>query len=178
MREGKMLGHHIINFTYLQQPPRKFTFEQKELKKWVETWCKGKVLNLFAGKILLKVNEIRNDINTEMPADFHLDANEFVKIWEEKDGGKFDTVILDPPYSYRKSKEKYNNKYIGNLPLLKNSLLKILTKDAYVISLGFDTVGMSKQRGFKKIAICVICHGGDHHDTLCLVEKRIMPTIC
>ena len=42
-----------------------------------------------------------------------------------------------------------------------------------VISYGYDTVGMSKSRGFKKIGVCVVCHNGDHNDTLCLVEQLI-----
>ena len=42
-----------------------------------------------------------------------------------------------------------------------------------VITSGYNTVGMSKCRGFKKVAICVICHSGDHDDTLCLVEEKI-----
>lgn len=37
---------------------------------------------------------------------------------------------------------------------------------------GYDSVGMSKSRGFKKIAVCLMCHGGDHNDTICLVEKK------
>ena len=83
------------------------------------------------------------------------------------------TVILDPPYTYRKAKEKYNGNMIGQLPKLKNELKNILNKNARVISFGWDTVGMSKSRGFEKIAICVVCHNGDHRDTLCLVEKKI-----
>ena len=42
-----------MDFTYLSQPPRKYTFEQPQLKEWTEKWCQGKVLNLFAGKTKL-----------------------------------------------------------------------------------------------------------------------------
>ena len=37
--------------------------------------------------------------------------------------------------------------------------------------LGYDSVGMTKSKGFKKIAICLVCHGGDHNDTIGLVEE-------
>jgi len=159
-----------MNFTYLAQPPKKYTFEQPKLKLWTESWCQGKVLNLFCGKTKLNVDEIRVDIDETMEADYYMEVREFVKKWK---GKKFDTVILDPPYTYRKAKEKYNGNMIGQLPKLKNELKNILNKNARVISFGWDTVGMSKSRGFEKIAICVVCHNGDHRDTLCLVEKKI-----
>lgn len=159
-----------MDFTYLSQPPKSYTFEQPKLKLWVEKWCKGKVLNIFGGKIRLKVDETSNDIDINMPTNYHLDAIKFVENWK---GEKFDTLILDPPYNWRKAKEKYEGRMIGQYPILKNKILSILNPEARVISLGYDTVGMSKSRGFKKIAVCVVCHGRDHHDTLCLVEERI-----
>ena len=160
-----------MNFTYLTQPPRSYTFEMPKLKLWIESQCVGKVLNLFGGKIRLNVDEVSNDIDTNMPTDFHMDAIEFIDLWK---GDLFDTVILDPPYNWRKAKEKYEGRMIGQYPQLKNKLLSIIKNNATIISLGYDTVGMSKSRGFEKIGICVVCHGGDHHDTLCVVEKRIL----
>jgi hypothetical protein len=32
---------------------------------------------------------------------------------------------------------------------------------------------MGKIRGFEKIAVCLVCHGGDHNDTICLVDRLI-----
>jgi hypothetical protein len=158
-----------LNFTYLMQPPKRYTFEQPRLKLWIEEWSKGKVLNLFAGKVKLNVDEFRVDMDNDMPADFHGDAFEFVMSTPYK----FDTVILDPPYTLRKSREKYGGRYIGSLTKIKNNLIRVLNPDARVISLGYDSVGMSKSRGFKKLAICLICHSGDHNDTICLVEQYL-----
>lgn len=164
-----MLELNEINFTYLLQPPKKYTFEQPKLKQWTESWCNGLVLNLFAGKVLLDVNEVRNDIDPNMPADDHLDA--FTYLGSCIGVCKFDTIILDPPYNIRKAREKYNGRYIGKLTKIKNILPKILNDNGRVISLGYDSVGMAKCRGFKKIALCLVCHGGDHNDTICLVEE-------
>jgi len=162
-----------MQFEYLCQPPKKWTFEQPKLKKWVEGWCGKEVLNLFAGKTKLDSLETRVDISTDAIAHFYMDCRDFVSRWDTVEFFKFDSVILDPPYTWRKAKEKYGGKMIGQYPQLKDELLDILTTNARVISLGWDTVGMSKSRGFKKIAVCVVCHGGDHRDTLCLVEERI-----
>lgn len=157
-------------FEYLTQPPKKWTFEQPKLKSWVESMCFGRVLNLFAGKVKLDCNEVRVDCSPEWEPDFTMDCREFVEMATQ---GLFDTVILDPPYTWRKAKEKYAGKMIGEYPRLKNELLRIISAEARVISLGWDTVGMAHKRGFEKTAVCIVCHGGDHRDTLCLVESRV-----
>jgi len=159
----------MVDFTYLIQAPRKYTFEMPKVKKWVEKWCKGKVLNLFAGKTLLLVDEFRVDINPEMPANYYGDAYEFITTTDLK----FDTVILDPPYNLRKAREKYNGKYIGSFTKIKNALDRVLNPNGRVITFGYDSTGMGKSRGYEKIAICLICHAGDHNDTIAVVERKI-----
>lgn len=161
-----------MEFTYLTQPSKRYTFRQPKLKVWVERQCKGKTLNLFAGMTKLNINEVRVDNDKNAIADYYMDVLEFID-FAKKSEMRFDTVILDPPYTFRKSKEKYNGGYIGSFPKLKNALLSILSEEAIIITLGYDTVGMSKSRGFGKVAICIICHNGDHKDTLCLVERKI-----
>lgn len=165
-----------MDFTYLTQPPKRWTFEQPKLKEWVISWCdvqdKGDVLNLFAGKTQLGVDEVRVDISNEFKPHFYCDAYDFVSMAISNEI-IFNTIILDPPYNLRKSREKYNGKYIGSFTKIKNLLPRILYPNGRIITLGYDTVGMSKSRGFEKIAICVVCHGGDHNDTLCLVERKI-----
>ena len=159
----------MIEFTYLMQPPRKYTFEMPKLKEWTENYCKGKVLNLFAGKTKLNVDEYRIDLSSEFNPDYVGDAYEFITTTVLK----FDTIIFDPPYNLRKSREKYNGNYIGSLTKIKNELIKILNPGGRILSYGYDSVGMSKSRGFKKIAICLVCHSGDHNDTICVVEEKI-----
>jgi len=163
------MGLLMLEFEYLFQPVRKYTFEQPKLKLWIERNCRGKVLNLFAGKTMLNnVDEVRVDINREMRADYYMDALEFVDSWEDK---PFNTILLDPPYNLRKAREKYMNKFIGSLTKIKNAIPPILIPGGIVITLGYDSVGMSRKRGFEKTGICLVCHSGDHNDTICLVEK-------
>lgn len=50
--------------------------------------------------------------------------------------------------------------------------MSALTDDAIVLSFGWNTVGMGKNRGFEIIEIMLVCHGGAHNDTICLAEKR------
>jgi hypothetical protein len=162
----------IMEFTYLTQPPKRYTFQQPKLREWTEKQCKGKVLNLFAGTTKLNVDEVRVDIDKNVPADYYMEAFEFVNFAKEQ-GMKFDTIVLDPPYNLRKSREKYGGRYIGSFTKIKNALLPLMNEGCIVISYGYDTVGMSKCRGFEKIGVCVVCHNGDHNDTLCVVEQLI-----
>ena len=159
----------------MTQPPKRYTFEQPKLKKFVERNCRGKVLNLFAGKTPLMVNETRVDIDKRMPADYHMDALAFLKMAVSK-GLKFDTAILDPPYSIRKSREKYEGQWIGAFRKIKDLIPEVLNDNGIVITLGYDSVGLSRSRGFKKVALCIVCHNGDHDDTICLVEQKIPQT--
>lgn len=162
-----------LDMKYLSQPPAKWTFEQDKLKKWVESYCIGRVLNLFAGKIRLAVNEFRVDKSNEFSPNWCGDAFEFIKNTDMK----FDTIVLDPPYNLRKAREKYEGRYVGSLTKIKNKLDNIITDKGRVISFGYDTVGMGNIRGYAKIAICVVCHNGDHNDTLGLVEDKISWTL-
>ena len=166
-----------VDFTYLMQPPKRYTFEQPKLKLWVETWCRGSVLNLFAGRVLLNCNETRVDIDENMPSHFTMDAMDFVEMAIAANM-KFDSIILDPPYNLRKSREKYDGRFIGSLTKIKNKLPQIISLLGRVISLGYDTVGMSKSRGFRKLAICLVCHSGDHNDTIGLVEEKYEENLC
>lgn len=159
-----------LDFTYLSQQPARWTFEQPKLRAWVESWCEGSTLNLFAGKTRLNINETRVDISNEFRPDHLMDAYEFIG----KATREFETVILDPPYNLRKSREKYGDgRYIGSLQKIKNKLPPLLPIGGRVIHLGYDSVGLGNKRGFEKMAICLVCHGGDHNDTICLVERKI-----
>jgi len=161
-----------IDFTYLMQPAKHYTFEMPDVRLWTEKWCKGKTLNLFAGRTMLRgIDEVRVDIDVNMRADYHEDALEFVRRWR----GKFDTIVFDPPYNLRKAKEKYGGRYIGAVRKIKHELPRILNLGGRIISFGYDTIGMGRRRGFEKIAILLICHSGDREDSMAVVERFVQP---
>ena len=162
-----------LKFTYLIQPPKKYTFEQPELLRWTVQNCRGAVLNLFAGKTPLGIKEYRVDIDASLAPDHVGDAHKFILTTEMR----FDTIILDPPYNLRKAREKYNGGYVGSMRKLKADLARVLNPGGRVISFGFDSVGMGARRGFEKVALCVVCHNGDHNDTICLVEGYVSPKL-
>ena len=101
---------------------RRYTFQSPKIKAWVEENSQGKCLNLFAGKVKLNLDEIRNDIDKSMEAEFNMDAVDFVKSWK---GEHFDTIILDPPYAYRKGMEMYNGNYTSRFKMLADEIPRI-----------------------------------------------------
>ena len=146
---------------------RRYTFESPKIRKWVEENSSGKVLNLFAGKTKLELDEIRNDVDKEMNAKYHKDAVNFVKEWK---GHKFDTIILDPPYAYRKAMEMYKGNYTSRFKMLADNIQRILKKDGKIISLGYHSTFMGNVRGFELEKLGVFAHGGSQHCTIGIIE--------
>jgi tRNA G10 N-methylase Trm11 len=157
-----------MKFDYIACPLHRYTFSVKPIRKWVESNCEGKVLNLFAGITKLQVDEIRNDLDKETLADFNMDALEFLREWG---GERFDTILLDPPYAYRKSMEMYKGIRCSPFKQLKDEIPRVLSRHGKVITFGYHSNVMGKSRGFNIEKICLFSHGGAIHDTIASVER-------
>jgi len=167
-----------MKFTYLWQSPKKWTFQMKKVKRYIEKESFGFCLNLFAGKTKLRIKEIRVDSSNEFQPDYNMDSLEFIKKWEKEKKPLFDTIILDPPYNLRKANEKYKGHFTNNWIETLKIVGRILKPNGKIITLGFNSVGLSKSKGFEKEAICLICHGGAQNDTIIVIEKKIfMPIV-
>jgi len=158
----------IPKFDYIKCPLHRYTFSVNPIRKWVEQNCEGKVLNLFAGITKLNVNEVRNDLDTEALAEYKMDALDFVQTWK---GRKFNTVLLDPPYAYRKSMEMYKGIVCSPFRKLKDEIPNILQPDGIVITFGYHSTVMGKNRGFLIERIGLFSHGGAIHDTIASIER-------
>ena len=158
-----------IRFTYMRTPLYRLTFKNRKIREWVEKHCEGKVLNLFCGETRLDVAEIRNDLRGDMPADYHMDALDFVKNWS---GDKFNTILLDPPYAYRKSMEMYDGAVSSPFNQIKNELLRIIAPHGIVITFGYHSNSIGKTRGFRQEHILLMSHGGAIHDTIAVIERK------
>jgi len=159
-----------LNFDYIKCPLNRYTFSVTPIRVWVEKNCEGRTLNLFAGKTKLFVDEVRNDLDSEMLADYHLDALAFILDWN---GEKFNTVLLDPPYAYRKSMEMYKGIIASPFRQLKDAIPDILKDNGIVITFGYHSTVMGTGRGFKVERICLFSHGGAIHDTIATIERKI-----
>ena len=168
----------MTDITYISQPPRRYTFETIHVANWIRNKTqKGNVLNLFSGKSCLydyihEIKETRVDINEKVNPDYLMDANNFLDL-AIKEEFKYNTIILDPPYTYRKSMEKYEGRSISNFQRVKEKIPQIILPNGNVITCGYHSVVMGKSRGFEVKDILLISHGGAHHDTIITNEVLI-----
>lgn len=153
-----------------QCPLKRYTFDISDMREWARQRCVGRTLNLFAGKNVLGLApgmEVRNDLDEEMAADYYLDAYDCVLQWDEP---TFDTILLDPPYSYRKSMEMYGGRKASRFRMIKDHIPKILKPNGGVITFGYHSVVMGTGRGFRVHEVAIFSHGGAIHDTLATYE--------
>ena len=159
--------------------PNKNTFDIKPIKKLIqEELDKDKLwIDPFANKN--KLAKITNDLNPEYSTDYHLDALDFLKMFNDS---SVDGILYDPPYSPRQVSECYQNfgleitmkttqaSFWANH---KKEIARILKKGGKVITLGWNSGGIGKTYGFKIERILLVPHGGWHNDTICVVEVKI-----
>ena len=158
-----------ITFDYIKTPLNRYTFKVKPMREWAEKNCEGKVLNLFAGLTKLDVDEVRNDLDKEALADYNLDALKFLETWE---GHKFNTILLDPPYAYRKSMEMYKGIKCSPFQKLKDAILNVIEDGGKVITFGYHSTVMGRKRGFEIEGLALFSHGGAIHDTIASIERH------
>lgn len=158
--------------------PNKNTFDIKPIKKLIqeeldkdELW-----IDPFANKN--KLAKITNDLNPEYSTDYHLDALDFLKMFNDS---SVDGILYDPPYSPRQVSECYKN--FGLEVTMKTTqasfwanhkkeIARILKKGGKVITFGWNSGGIGKTYGFKIERILLVPHGGWHNDTICVVEEK------
>jgi len=160
--------------------PNKNTFSIKPIKELIVRYTKDKTLIIdpFANKS--KIANITNDIDPQYDTDYHMDALDFLKMFNDK---SVDMVLYDPPYSPRQVAECYKKlgktvnmqttqaSYWGNQ---KKEISRIVKKDGIVITCGWNSGGIGKKNGFEIIEILLVPHGGWHNDTIVTVEQKII----
>ena len=166
----------IINRVWAM--PNKWTFEIKpirhliykyggDFKGWIDPFCG---LNSPA--------QLRNDFNPDMPAEYHLKAEDFIKILD----GPVNGCLFDPPYSYRQVKEHYESQGLKPTQLdtstnfynrVKKPAGHLIKIGGIAICCGWNSNGFGKTAGFELIEILIVAHGGHHNDTIVTVETKI-----
>jgi hypothetical protein len=157
--------------------PNKNTFSIKPIKELIEKYnTGGTIIDAFANNS--KIATITNDLDTQYNTDYHMDALDFFKIFEDK---SVDMVLYDPPYSPRQVSECYKNlgktvnmqttqaSYWSNH---KKEIGRIVKTGGIVITCGWNSGGIGEKYGFKIIEVLLVPHGGWHNDTIVTVEKK------
>lgn len=163
-----------IELSYWTIQPNHWTFQNRKVRRWCESWLNGRVLNACAGKTKLTggfdVGEIvRNDINPEIDADTHVDICEIADHFDAK---SFDTVVFDPPYSEYQSNKHYEGRTVGSAALAKQQFHELLRPGGRVIQFGYTTTCMPMELGYTRISVAVFNTLGQMHDILGVVDEK------
>lgn len=157
--------------------PNKNTFDIKPIHDLItEELTDGLWIDPFANQN--KLATVTNDLSMEFDTDYHLDALDFMKLF---DSNSVDGVLYDPPYSPRQVSECYNNvgynvtwdttkaSFWGNH---KREISRIVKLGGKVITFGWNSGGIGYKYGFEIERILLVPHGGWHNDTICTVEVK------
>lgn len=167
-----------IKFERIWAMPNKNTFEILPIKKLIleEVDLSKYWIDPFANRN--KVATVTNDLSMEYDTDYHLDALDFMKLFEDN---SVDGVLYDPPYSPRQVSECYNDvgynvtwdttkaSFWGNH---KREISRIVKIGGKVITFGWNSGGVGYKYGFEIERILLVPHGGWHNDTICTVEVK------
>lgn len=153
------------------------TFSIKPINKFIMDSMDGGVwIDPFANNN--KIAKITNDLDSQYDTDYHLDALEFLSLFENE---SVDGVLFDPPYSPRQVSECYKKlgktvnmqttqaSYWSNL---KKQIGRIVKQNGKVITFSWNSGGVGKKYGFTIDKILLVAHGGWHNDTICTLEYK------
>lgn len=125
-----------------------------------------------------RVADVTNDLNPEFDTDYHMDALDFLKQFDDE---SIDGVLYDPPYSPRQVSECYKMFGVGvtsettrssYYSRQKDEIQRIVKTGGKCISFGWNSNGMGMNRMFELERILIVAHGGNHNDTICTVETK------
>ena len=146
------------------------------LHKYVDV-CDGIIIDPFANEN--KFGNVTNDLNPEYNTDYHMDATEFLKMFDDN---SVDIVLYDPPYSPRQVSECYKAlnmtvnmqttqaAYWSNQ---KKEIGRIVKPNGIAITCGWNSGGIGEKWGFTIEEILLVPHGGWHNDTIVTVDRKI-----
>lgn len=171
----------IISRTWAM--PNKQTFKIKPindlLTKYV-TYNGAGWADPFCGQSTICAN--RNDINPILNGHESMEAMQYMKLFNAK---TLQGVIIDPPYSLNQLKTLYNEFERGRglycvrpdsmiyWSKFKNLTAQKIVKGGICISFGWNSMGLGINRGFEKVEILLVAHGGSRNDTIVTVERKI-----
>jgi hypothetical protein len=175
----------VMKMNRVWEMPNGKTFKIEAIRKLIINNLPGVgvVLDPFANEHSIKSimdnhNYICNDLDKEYECDYNLEAQEFLKVFDDN---SVDLILYDPPYSPRQVSELYKklNKTVtmqdtnsAYWSKFKNEIAKKIKIGGKVISFGWNSNGIGKKHGFEIEEILLVCHGGGHYDTICTVEIK------
>lgn len=164
--------------------PNSKTFSIPPIKSIIEKYISTRGITIYPFVSIdpfsngCRIANITNDLDPDCDADYHLDALDFLKLFEDE---SVDMVLYDPPYSPRQVSECY--KKLGKTVNMqttqasywanhKNEIGRIVKPGGVVITCGWNSGGIGMKYGFSIEEILLVPHGGWHNDTIVTVERK------
>lgn len=177
IEDGQMTDRNIL-IERKWAMPSKNTFSIPPIKNLLENTIKhGEIwIDPFANSS--KVATITNDLNPDFTTDYHIDALDFLKMFNDE---SIDGVLYDPPYSPRQVKECYSGFGLSVTQKEtkssfwskhKDEITRIIKPNGKAITFGWSSMGIGKSRGFLIKQILLIPHGGQINDTIVTVSEK------
>ena len=125
-----------------------------------------------------KIAVITNDLNQDYDTNYHMDALDFLKMFDDS---SVDGVLYDPPYSPRQVSECYKGfgKNVTKETTQasfwakhKEEIARILKPNGKAICCGWNSMGIGIKRGTVLTRLLMVPHGGNHNDTIVTVEIK------
>lgn len=170
---------NLVVFNREWEMPNSNTFDIRCIRKLIHKYLKPEMKSIdpFANKS--KLAGVTNDLNPDYDTDYHLDAVDFLK---QFDDNSIDFVFYDPPYSLRQVSECYKNVGISVTTETTqsswrtrhiNEISRILKPNGIAMCFGWNSSGVGVSRGMELIEVLLVAHGGSHNDTIVTVERKL-----
>lgn len=162
--------------------PSKNTFEVPPFRALVRKYLSPSKCSIDPFARNQRLATFTNDLNPETAAEHHMEAGDFLQFLTEHNVTA-DLGFFDPPYSPYQVIECY--KGIGKnfshfakdghgWKRHRDLFADLIQPGGHVLSFGWNSTGIGKTRGFEKVEILLVNHGREHHDTICIVERKIV----
>lgn len=152
--------------------PSKHTFTIKPIAELLATHCPVGTVSCdpFCG--LYSPALCKNDINSDVPADFHEDALTYLK---HQPSHTYEVVLYDPPYSMTQARERYGVGFAGKQywSQCKKEIARIIEPGGKAICFGWNSGGVGKTNGMTLESILLVSHGGNRNDTIVTIERKL-----
>ena len=170
----------LPNMSRMWAMPNHNTFTVKPIQEFISRHITtGLWLDPFSRNSSFRTTCITNDLNTEVDADYHLEALDFLSMFED---ASVDGVLFDPPYSPRQISECY--KQVGRAVHMrdtqssfygdrKREVARVIKPYGKALCFGWNSGGIGKQNGFELLDVLLVPHGGAHNDTICTAEIKL-----
>jgi hypothetical protein len=121
----------------------RWTFQTKKVRDTLLPFLNGRVLNAFAGKTRLDeykrgIEEVRNDLNPDRDADYHVDAADLGEIFDDR---TFDVVVLDPPFDQQQADEHYDSMHARDMGEIRKTVAPLVKPGGRIVEFGWNLWG-------------------------------------